>query len=259
MRTSTSSTRGSRGRGEGRYPLAADVVGRAGRVAMPRLPRLYAPGGTVHVVGRCNNGEFCFRTPDDFQILLTRLEKYPELWGDLYAYTLMANHVHLLLRRPDGALGAAAAGSSASTRAWRTGASGAILGTPILEATRWTTTNTALASLRSQSIVRSQWTIRRATMVQCAASPWGAQPAGSLSPELSRAQCVPSSPAHYRRCWRSDDPRADARDPVDHAGVPWAAGLHGAAWSAAPHKTKKVWTVIKQINELPCTWYQVPE
>jgi hypothetical protein len=28
------------------------------QVAMPRAGRLYAPGGTVHVVARCNNREF---------------------------------------------------------------------------------------------------------------------------------------------------------------------------------------------------------
>lgn len=84
-----------------RYPLAADVVARVGRVAMPRLPRLHAPGCTVHVVGRCNNREFCFTTPDDFQILLGRLSEMIRTYGvRLYAYTLMANHVHLLLQAP---------------------------------------------------------------------------------------------------------------------------------------------------------------
>jgi putative transposase len=101
MRTSTSSTRRSRGEGAGQYPLAADAVRQAGRVSMPRLPRLHAPGATVHVVGRCNNGEFCFTTPDDFKILLTRLEEMTRNYGvTLYAYTLMTNHVHLLLQAP---------------------------------------------------------------------------------------------------------------------------------------------------------------
>jgi len=83
------------------YPLAASVVMRAGRAALPRLPRLHEPGGTVHVVGRCNNGEFCFAAPEDFQILLNRLEEMTRTYGVvLYAYTLMANHVHLLLQAP---------------------------------------------------------------------------------------------------------------------------------------------------------------
>jgi len=28
------------------------------QIAMPRWPRIYAPGGTMHVVARCNNREF---------------------------------------------------------------------------------------------------------------------------------------------------------------------------------------------------------
>ena len=30
------------------------------QIAMPRSPRLYAPGETMHVVTRCNNREFYF-------------------------------------------------------------------------------------------------------------------------------------------------------------------------------------------------------
>ncbi len=68
---------------------------------MPRLPRLHAPGGTVHVVGRCNNREFCFTTPDDFRLLLAHLGELARTYEvTLYAYTLMANHVHLLLQAP---------------------------------------------------------------------------------------------------------------------------------------------------------------
>ncbi len=83
------------------YPLAADLARPAGRVAMPRLPRLHAPGGTVHVVGRCNNREFCFNTTEDFGILIAHLGEMARTYEvTLYAYTLMANHVHLLLQTP---------------------------------------------------------------------------------------------------------------------------------------------------------------
>lgn len=83
------------------YPLAADLGGPAGRVAMPRLPRLHAPGGTVHVVGRCNNREFCFNTTEDFGILIAHLGEMARTYEvTLYAYTLMANHLHLLLQAP---------------------------------------------------------------------------------------------------------------------------------------------------------------
>ncbi len=68
---------------------------------MPRLPRLHAPSGTVHVVGRCNNREFCFTTPDDLRLLLAHLGEMARAYDvTLYAYTLMANHVHLLLQAP---------------------------------------------------------------------------------------------------------------------------------------------------------------
>ncbi len=40
------------------------------QIAMPRLPRLYARGGTMHVVARCNNREFYFAAPEDFEISL---------------------------------------------------------------------------------------------------------------------------------------------------------------------------------------------
>jgi putative transposase len=89
------------GSGRAAYPRAADLARPVGRVGMPRLPRLHAPGGTVHVVGRCNNREFCFTTPADFQMLVARLGEMARTYEvTLYAYTLMANHVHLLLQAP---------------------------------------------------------------------------------------------------------------------------------------------------------------
>ena len=43
------------------------------QIAMPRSPRIYAPGGAMHVVTRCNNREFYFVAPEDFEILLDHL------------------------------------------------------------------------------------------------------------------------------------------------------------------------------------------
>src|SRR5574341_578404 len=101
MRSSSSAKRRRTGRGVAVYPLAADLVRPGGRVAMPRLPRLQGPGATVHVVGRCNNREFCFTTPDDFRMLLAHLAEMARTYEvTLYAYTLMANHVRLLLQAP---------------------------------------------------------------------------------------------------------------------------------------------------------------
>ena len=72
------------------------------QIAMPRAPRIYAPGGTVHVVARCNNREFCFTTPEDFEVLLAHLRQMVFTYGlKLFAYTLMSNHIHLLLEAPE--------------------------------------------------------------------------------------------------------------------------------------------------------------
>jgi len=49
------------------YPLVDDLPHPILRVAMPRAARLYAPGGTVHALARCNNREFCFTTVEDFE------------------------------------------------------------------------------------------------------------------------------------------------------------------------------------------------
>jgi putative transposase len=83
------------------YPLADDLLRPILRVAMPRAGRLYAPGGTVHVVARCNNREFYFTTPADFEVLLAHLRELVRTYEvTLYAYTLMSNHVHLLMQAP---------------------------------------------------------------------------------------------------------------------------------------------------------------
>jgi putative transposase len=84
-----------------RYRTAMGVRVPAPRVRMPRAPRLYAPGGTVHVVARCNNCEFCLTADHDFEVVLTHLRQMRCTYDvTLYAYTLMANHIHLLLRAP---------------------------------------------------------------------------------------------------------------------------------------------------------------
>jgi len=50
------------------YPQVEDLVAPALRVRMPRAPRVVAPGGTIHVVSRCNNREFYFTTAEDFDV-----------------------------------------------------------------------------------------------------------------------------------------------------------------------------------------------
>lgn len=83
------------------YRQVDELLGPARRVAMPRAPRLHAPGGTAHVVARCNNREFYLNGPEDFdQILLALRGMIRDYELALYGYTLISNHVHLLLRAP---------------------------------------------------------------------------------------------------------------------------------------------------------------
>jgi len=83
------------------YPRAKDLIQPLPQVAMPRAPRMQVPGGTMHVVARCNNREFYFSTADDFALLLAHLRELVRIYEvTVYAYTLMSNHLHLLLRAP---------------------------------------------------------------------------------------------------------------------------------------------------------------
>ncbi len=83
------------------YPSVEDLLQPVLRVAMPRPGRLYAPGATVHVVARCNNREFYIISPEDFEVLLGHLREMRRTYEvTLYAYTLMSNHIHLLLQAP---------------------------------------------------------------------------------------------------------------------------------------------------------------
>ena len=50
-------------------------LGNVLQIAVPRAPRFYTPGGTMHVVARCNNQEFSLTTPDDFEILMDHLRE----------------------------------------------------------------------------------------------------------------------------------------------------------------------------------------
>jgi hypothetical protein len=63
------------------YPQGEDLVAPALRVRMPRAPRVVAPGGTIHVVARCNNREFYFTTPEDFNLLLSRGIQFSPVTG----------------------------------------------------------------------------------------------------------------------------------------------------------------------------------
>ncbi len=69
---------------------------------MARAPRLFAPGIVYHVVARGNQRRLTFLDHEDYAFYLDRLTKYRARDKvSLYAYCLMPNHVHLLLRTSD--------------------------------------------------------------------------------------------------------------------------------------------------------------
>ncbi len=51
------------------------------------------------MVARCNNREFYFAAPEDFEILLDHLGEMGSAYR-LFAYTLISSHIHLLLQSP---------------------------------------------------------------------------------------------------------------------------------------------------------------
>ncbi len=71
---------------------------------MPRRPRIHLSGVPIHVVQRGHNREACFFTDEDFLAYREWLNEALQKTGcTLHAYTLMTNHVHLLLTPPTAA------------------------------------------------------------------------------------------------------------------------------------------------------------
>jgi len=65
---------------------------------MARKPRIHFPGAFYHVIARGNRRERIFRDEKDYQLYLNFLREYKDHYGFyLYAYTLLPNHVHLLI------------------------------------------------------------------------------------------------------------------------------------------------------------------
>ncbi len=65
---------------------------------MGRLPRIQIPDYPHHVVMRCNNREALFSQASDVHKFLHLLGYFKKRHNyRLYAYTIMSNHVHLLL------------------------------------------------------------------------------------------------------------------------------------------------------------------
>ena len=55
-------------------------------------------GKVYHIFNKGNNNEVLFKEKDDFEYFLLLIEKYIYLVADIYAWVLMSNHFHFLLR-----------------------------------------------------------------------------------------------------------------------------------------------------------------
>ena len=65
---------------------------------MARKPRIEFPGALYHVIARGNHRQPLFHDDADRGVYLGRLEHYRQRYGmAVYAYVLMANHMHLLI------------------------------------------------------------------------------------------------------------------------------------------------------------------
>lgn len=72
---------------------------------MARQPRIHVAGAVYHVIARGNNREAVFKESSDKQLYLQLLQHYKEKFPyQLWAYVLMDNHVHLLIRVVDDPL-----------------------------------------------------------------------------------------------------------------------------------------------------------
>lgn len=59
------------------------------------------PGGTYHLFNRGNNRENLFYSQENYQYFLKKYEFYLSPYVDTFAYCLMPNHFHLLVRIKD--------------------------------------------------------------------------------------------------------------------------------------------------------------
>ena len=70
-------------------------------LSMPRPLRIYLPDLIYHVLNRGNNRQVIFAEESDYLHYLNILKKYKEKFNfKLFAYCLMTNHIHLLIKTP---------------------------------------------------------------------------------------------------------------------------------------------------------------
>ena len=73
---------------------------------MPRAARVKSISGIYHIIMRGINRQTLFKDKEDYIKFVQTLERYKEVCGyKLYAYCLMGNHVHLLLKEDKESLG----------------------------------------------------------------------------------------------------------------------------------------------------------
>jgi REP element-mobilizing transposase RayT len=73
---------------------------------LPRLARTYCESGIYHIVERGINKQLLFEEPNDYYNFMRVLKKYKENTNcKLFAYCLMGNHVHLILKEGDETIG----------------------------------------------------------------------------------------------------------------------------------------------------------
>ena len=66
---------------------------------MPRRARVVCPGYLHHITQRGNNRQYVFQEDDDYILYLKRIEEYRRKCGvEIYAYCLMGNHVHFIMK-----------------------------------------------------------------------------------------------------------------------------------------------------------------
>ena len=69
---------------------------------MPRSARKQSKTGVYHIIIRGINKQDIFYDDEDKSVYLDRLSRYKnECLFELYAYCLMSNHVHLLVKETD--------------------------------------------------------------------------------------------------------------------------------------------------------------
>ena len=69
---------------------------------MGRYARITRPGLIYHVINRGNNKEIVFVEEEDYRHYLNTIQRYKKKYGfKLFAFCLMTNHVHLLIKVSD--------------------------------------------------------------------------------------------------------------------------------------------------------------